>query len=114
METNNNEEKIIQNQNDNKTFLEVFGFVSNQARMNLVIFFIIMLIASNIFFIWRTNILHNKLIETEREKNNMIIDFNKQITEEVRKQIQPAKILIRETIEKIDSLNTADNRKLNK
>ena len=53
METN--EEKIIQNQNDNKTFLEVFGFVSNQARMNLVIFFIIMLIASNVFFIWRTN-----------------------------------------------------------
>nr|DAK62477.1 MAG TPA: hypothetical protein [Caudoviricetes sp.] len=112
METN--EEKIIQNQNDNKTFLEVFGFVSNQARMNLVIFFIIMLIASNVFFIWRTNILNNRLIETEREKNNMIIDFNKQITEEVRKQIQPAKVLLRETIDKIDSLNTVDNRKINK
>lgn len=112
METN--EEKIIQHQNDNKTFLEVFGFVSNQARMNLVIFFIIMLIASNVFFIWRTNILNNRLIETEREKNNMIIDFNKQITEEVRKQIQPAKVLLRETIEKIDSLNTVDNRKINK
>lgn len=109
-----NEEKIIQNQNDNKTFLEVFGFVSNQARMNLVIFFIIMLIASNVFFIWRTNILNNRLIETEREKNNMIIDFNKQITEEVRKQIQPAKVLLRETIDKIDSLNTVDNRKINK
>ena len=112
METN--EEKIIQNKNDNKTFLEVFGFVSNQARMNLVIFFIIMLITSNVFFIWRTNILNNRLIETEREKNNMIIDFNKQITEEVRKQIQPAKVLLRETIDKIDSLNTVDNRKINK
>ena len=53
-------------------------------------------------------------IETEREKNNMIIDFNKQITEEVRKQIQPAKVLLRETIDKIDSLNTVDNRKINK
>jgi len=51
-ETTNNSDngKIITGDN-NKTFLEVFGFVSNQARMNLVIFFITILIASNVFFI---------------------------------------------------------------
>ena len=114
-ETTNNSDngKIITGDN-NKTFLEVFGFVSNQARMNLVIFFITILIASNVFFIWRTSILNNRLIETEREKNAMINDFNTKIIEEVRKQVQPAKVLIRETINKIDSLNTLDTQLHNK
>nr|DAO84248.1 MAG TPA: hypothetical protein [Caudoviricetes sp.] len=113
--TNNSSDngKIITGDN-NKTFLEVFGFVSNQARMNLVIFFITILIASNVFFIWRTSVLNNRLIETEREKNIMINDFNTKIIEEVRKQVQPTKVLIRETIDKIDSLNTLDNQFKNK
>lgn len=113
--TNNSNDngKIITGDN-NKTFLEVFGFVSNQARMNLVIFFITILIASNVFFIWRTSVLNNRLIETEREKNIMINDFNTKIIEEVRKQVQPTKVLIRETIDKIDSLNTLDNQFKNK
>jgi len=44
----------------------------------------------------------------------MINDFNTKIIEEVRKQVQPAKVLIRETINKIDSLNTLDTQLHNK
>lgn len=107
MEDKNFENSLIKN-SDNKTFLEVFGFVSNQARMNLVIFFICLLIVSNVFFVWRVTVLNTKLIECERSKNEVIINLHEKITEEVRKQIQPTKSAIKETIIKIDSINSID------
>lgn len=88
----------------NKAFLEVFGFISNQARMNLIVFFYIILIFSNVFFVWRNMSLQKEVREVEKEKTQLIYDLNKQISDEIRKQIKPASYQIQEALNKIDSL----------
>lgn len=97
------------NQNQNfgdKYFLETFGFATNEAKKNLVIFFLILMVFSNIFFIFRNIQLENTIHELNEEKLELSLVLSSKITEEVRKQIQPTKIKIEKVVERIDSVAT--------
>lgn len=92
------------NESKQDSAFKVFGFVSEQARRNLVIFFFILLISSNVFFIYQNIILTNKMQEQTQIYNDKLLDLSNKITEEVRKQIQPTQYRILQTTEKIDVL----------
>lgn len=92
------------NESRQDTAFKVFGFVSAQARRNLVIFIIVMLLFSNAFFIYQNISLANKMQEMNSTHNEMILSLSNQITEEVRKQIQPTQIKVLQSTEKIDVL----------
>ena len=103
----------------NNDFLKTFGFVSNEARKNLVIFFLISSIFSNVFFIYRDIVLQNKIEVLNKEKLEISLDLSSKITEEVRKQIMPATQKIFQAASKVDSVAIETNnfllkRKINK
>lgn len=101
----NDNQKIEQNLGD-EYFLETFGFATNQARKNLVIFFLILMVFSNIFFIYRNIQLENTISQLNKEKLELSLVLSNKITEEVRKQIQPTTIKIEKVVERIDSVAT--------
>lgn len=84
--------------------LEAFGFVSNEARKNLVIFIIVILIFSNIFFVYQNIVLTEKIQKLNDEKSEIILSLSSQITDEVRRQIAPTTYRINKTVNKIDSV----------
>lgn len=92
-----------------KNILDAFGFVSNEAKRNLVIFIIVILVFSNIFFIYQNIQLMNDLQEEKESKSEIILVLSKQITDEVRKQIIPTTERINQTITKIDSVAMKTN-----
>lgn len=87
--------------------LEAFGFVSNEAKRNLVIFVIVMLVFSNGFFIYQNIVLTNRIQALNDEKSQIILDLSSKITEEVRRQITPTTNRINMTVSKIDSVAIA-------
>lgn len=93
-------------QTANDTAFKVFGFVSEEARRNFVIFIIIVLLVSNVFFIRQNIVLTNQINEMNKDHNAMVLDLTKQITEEVRRQIKPTQERIQYTTDKIDDLAT--------
>lgn len=99
-ETNNTSTSTIENT------LKAFGFVSNEARRNLVIFFIVILLFSNGFFIYQNIGLTNKIQDLNVDHNKQLMDLSNKITEEVRKQIKPTQKRIYETTNRIDSVTT--------
>lgn len=84
--------------------LEAFGFVSDEARRNLVTFIIVILIFSNMFFIYRNIVLTEQIQKLNTEKQDIILNLSAQITEEVRRQITPTTSRINQTVNKIDSV----------
>ena len=96
----------MSDQNANDSAFKVFGFVSEEARKNFVIFIIIVLLFSNTFFIRQTIVLTNQINDMNKEHNAMVLDLTKQITEEVRRQIKPTQERIQYTTDKIDHLAT--------
>lgn len=84
--------------------LQAFGFVSNEARRNLVVFFIVILIFSNIFFVYQNIVLTNRIQKLNDEKSEIILSLSAQITDEVRRQITPTTTRINQTVNKIDSV----------
>ena len=86
-------------------FLKTFGFVTNEARKNLVVFFLVLLVFSNAFFIYTNMQLQNELKQCSEDKLNL----SEKITEEVRKQILPATTKIEEAAQKVDSVATKTN-----
>lgn len=97
---------------NNREFLETFGFLSKEARMNLVVFFIVLLTTSNIFFIYRAIHLESQLSKANEDKFRLSLELNQKITDEVRKQIQPTTQRINRVVERIDSVATRANNKL--
>lgn len=87
-----------------RSVLEAFGFVTNEARRNLVVFFLVLLIFSNTFFIYRNIVLTEQIQKLNNEKHNITLILSNKITEEVRRQITPTTTRINETIGKIDSV----------
>ena len=90
-------------------FLKTFGFVSNEARKNLVIFFITFLIFSNVFFIYRNIKMQEELNKCNQSKLELTLSLTEKITEEVRKQILPATEAIEKTVIKVDSVANKTN-----
>ena len=91
------------NNNSTKTFLEVFGFVSNQAKRNLVIFFFVLLVFSNIFLMWmniRKDAVIQKLNDDRVEITRTMSD---KVTEEVRRQVAPISGAIIQAANRVDS-----------
>lgn len=84
--------------------LEAFGFVTNEAKRNLVVFFIVLLIFSNSFFVYRNIVLTEQIQKLNNEKHDITLNLTNRITEEVRRQITPTTNKINETIIKIDSV----------
>ena len=84
--------------------LEAFGFVSNEARRNLVVFIIVLLIFSNTFYIYRNIVLTDRIQKLNDEKSEIIMNLTSQITDEVRRQITPTTNRINQTVHKIDSV----------
>lgn len=98
MNEENNKKIVVDN------VLEAFGFVSNEARKNLVIFIIVILIFSNMFFIYQNIVLTERIQKLNDEKSEIILSLSSQITNEVRRQITPTTIRINQTVDKIDSV----------
>jgi hypothetical protein len=90
-------------------FLKTFGFVTNEARKNLVVFFLVLLVFSNAFFIYTNMQLQNELKQCSEDKLNLSLNLSEKITEEVRKQILPATTKIEEAAQKVDSVATKTN-----
>lgn len=84
--------------------LEAFGFVSSEARRNLVIFIIVVLIFSNTFFIYQNIKQAENIQKLNDEKSEIILNLSTKITEEVRRQITPTTTRINQTVNKIDSV----------
>lgn len=84
--------------------LGAFGFVSSEARRNLVIFIIVILIFSNMFFIYQNSKQAENIQKLNDEKSDIIMNLSAQITEEVRRQITPTTTRITQTVNKIDSV----------
>jgi hypothetical protein len=98
-----NKEKEITGDNE---FLDTFGFATKEARKNLVIFFLVLLVFSNVFWIYRNMQLESTIIQLNKEKIDLTLDLSSKITEEVRKQIQPTASKIEEVANRVDSVTT--------
>lgn len=102
-----------------KAVLEAFGFVSNEARRNLIIFFLVLLIFSNALFIY-LYISSNKSKDAEiKQLNNDKLMISQQVTEEVRKQIKPVSEKVIEAANNVNNAaitldSTAKQQQLNK
>lgn len=90
-------------------FLKAFGFVTNEARKNLVVFFITLMVFSNAFFIYRGIKLQDNLNKCSDEKLTISLELSNKITDEVRKQILPTTQKIDRVVEKVDSVATRTN-----
>ncbi len=100
---------MTQKINGDSEFLQTFGFISNEARKNLVVFFLVLLVFSNVFFVYRNIQLENTINKLNQEKLQLSLDLSNKITEEVRKQITPATIRIEEAASKVDSVANETN-----
>lgn len=98
-----------QTNNGDNNFLKTFGFVSNEARRNLVVFFLVILIFSNTFFVYRNIQLEERINKLNQEKLDLTLDLSNKITDEVRKQILPATIKIEEVVDKVNSVANKTN-----
>lgn len=96
----------ITSQEKQDAAFRVFGFASGEARKNFVIFIIITLLASNIFFIRQNISLTNRIQDMNTKHNELILSLSSQITDEVRKQIRPTQEKINSTTDKVDDIVT--------
>jgi len=99
----------MQNKSGDNDFLKTFGFVTNEARKNLVVFFLVLLVFSNTFYIYENSKLHEEINNCNNEKLNISLKLSEQITDEVRKQILPTKLKLEQAVIKVDSVANQTN-----
>lgn len=98
-----------QNKSGDNDFLKSFGFVTNEARKNLVVFFLVLMVFSNGFFIYQNIKLQYDLNNCNQSKLDISLKLSEKITEEVRKQISPAAEKIEQAATKVDSVANQTN-----
>jgi hypothetical protein len=101
-----NKAKETKTNGEVKAFLEVFGFMSDQSRRNIIIFFFVLLVFSNVFFIRQTIMASHEIQTLNDDKVRMVQDLNNRIIEEVRKQVQPSVNRIENTANNVDRVAT--------